>query len=221
MADIAIASCKHTFHSSCISEYIEEAPTAADGSKPLGCPVCFVPITIDLRADAAANTDDDDDDDDERGALPAESERSKSGGGRSAKKYSRKSILHQVDLDQFTSSTKVRLHPAIMKHATCGVRMHAYCMRHARCAPYQVEALVTELVKIVDEGLGHKSIVFSQVCFVCLTSAHMRPCCGNNDTRRHGPTTVPFDCIPPLGARWAPTTLGRETRANGDGVSDR
>jgi hypothetical protein len=25
-----------------------------------------------------------------------------------------------------------------------------------------VEALVAELVKIVDEGLGHKSIVFSQ-----------------------------------------------------------
>ena len=52
---------------------------------------------------------------------------------------------------------------------------HASSMRHARCAPYQVEALVTELVKIVDEGLGHKSIVFSQVCFVFLTSAHVRP----------------------------------------------
>jgi hypothetical protein len=123
VADIAIASCKHTFHSSCISEYIDEAPTAADGSKPLGCPVCFVPITIDLRADAAANTDDDDD---ERAALPAESERSKASGGGSAKKYSRKSILHQVNLDQFTSSTKVRQHDAC-NHAVCACIQHAAC----------------------------------------------------------------------------------------------
>lgn len=53
--DMAQAKCGHAFHRLCVQEYIESAPAAAEADQQhpattaaLGCPACFVPLTIDF-----------------------------------------------------------------------------------------------------------------------------------------------------------------------------
>ncbi|OEH79709.1 snf2 rad54 helicase family protein [Cyclospora cayetanensis] len=53
--DMIQAKCGHAFHRLCIEEYMESAPMMADAGEEqmpqpatLGCPACFVPLTVDL-----------------------------------------------------------------------------------------------------------------------------------------------------------------------------
>ena len=89
--DAALAGCKHVFHRECILQYGCVAASPESGKK-VTCPVCRVPLTIDLQptdlsgvptrvaTSIAAKKKDE---------LPA------------------KSILSRIDLTKYTSSTKV------------------------------------------------------------------------------------------------------------------
>lgn len=64
---MAEAKCGHAFHRLCVQEYLESAPVAAEGEQQqqetsaaaaLGCPACFVPLTIDLSCTAGGEEGD-------------------------------------------------------------------------------------------------------------------------------------------------------------------
>ena len=87
--DAALAGCKHIFHRECIMQYATCVP---EKGKKVTCPVCRVPLTIDLQPTdltgvpkSVANK-----------ALQAKKDELPS-----------KSILSRIDLSQYTSSTKV------------------------------------------------------------------------------------------------------------------
>lgn len=60
--DMAQAKCGHAFHRLCVQEYIESAPVAAEADQQparpaaLGCPACFVPLTIDLSKQSGGDS---------------------------------------------------------------------------------------------------------------------------------------------------------------------
>lgn len=87
MGDMALSGCKHLFHKTCIMEYSTTAP----GDK-VTCPVCRIPLTVDFQVN------------DLSGVKPV--------GGPETMKMQKdvlpsKSILSKIDLDNYTSSTKV------------------------------------------------------------------------------------------------------------------
>ncbi|CEM04117.1 unnamed protein product [Vitrella brassicaformis CCMP3155] len=47
-----VSKCHHSFHRACVEEYINSAPTDQEG-ETLGCPVCYVPLTVDLQSTVA------------------------------------------------------------------------------------------------------------------------------------------------------------------------
>jgi len=78
--------CKHTFHRDCMVEYLETAPQLPEGG--IGCPVCFVAVSVDLRPEA-------------EGFDAPEPVKDM------VKPVGRNNILQKVNLEQFASSTKV------------------------------------------------------------------------------------------------------------------
>ena len=87
--DVAINSCRHTFHRDCILEYADEATDTAEQGQPAGkgkkaprkrnsktknisntaktCPVCFLPLQVTLDLRGMGDTDEDEVDDEETG----------------------------------------------------------------------------------------------------------------------------------------------------------
>ena len=75
--DAIAAKCKHVFDRECIRQYL----STADDAQP-DCPVCHVPLTIDLEADALDLS-------------------------QAATNTNRQGILGRLDLDTWRSSTKI------------------------------------------------------------------------------------------------------------------
>ncbi|KZV68906.1 hypothetical protein PENSPDRAFT_676284 [Peniophora sp. CONT] len=80
--DAIAAKCKHVFDRECIRQYL--STTATDDDIQPDCPVCHVPLTIDLEAD------------------PIDFSEEAAGGGKK-----RQGMLGRLDLDTWRSSTKI------------------------------------------------------------------------------------------------------------------
>ncbi|XP_055389089.1 LOW QUALITY PROTEIN: uncharacterized protein LOC129618345 [Condylostylus longicornis] len=77
--ELSVSRCKHAFHKTCIADYVNQAP-GTDGV-PLGCPVCYSPLTVGVETEAAG--------------------RSKKAAG------SQEGILSKIKTSEFQSSTKI------------------------------------------------------------------------------------------------------------------
>eukprot|EP00492_Amphilonche_elongata_P002318 TRINITY_DN257_c0_g1_i4.p1 TRINITY_DN257_c0_g1~~TRINITY_DN257_c0_g1_i4.p1 ORF type:complete len:417 (+),score=72.67 TRINITY_DN257_c0_g1_i4:752-2002(+) len=81
--EYVVSVCQHIFHRECVLNYMKDAPTTDKG---IGCPVCFQPLSVDLRPQAKQTS---------------------STLAKPTIKIKKQSILRKIDLDNFTSSTKL------------------------------------------------------------------------------------------------------------------
>eukprot|EP01012_Entosiphon_sulcatum_P067451 TRINITY_DN9716_c0_g1_i1.p1 TRINITY_DN9716_c0_g1~~TRINITY_DN9716_c0_g1_i1.p1 ORF type:complete len:1165 (-),score=253.85 TRINITY_DN9716_c0_g1_i1:69-3533(-) len=98
--DGVLALCKHTFHYSCMVEYTTNAPQGS-ASEGLGCPVCFTPLSVDLRPGGSGFED----------LKDTKPESGEPEVGEASPKTptvkGRRSLLQKLNLTEFASSTKV------------------------------------------------------------------------------------------------------------------
>ena len=91
--ECSVGGCGHAFHTTCIGEYAESRP---DPDQPMGCPVCFQPLSVEFGPPELP--------------LEAEEEKVPEPKGHSKNrdmKIRSGSILKQLDLDNFSTSSKV------------------------------------------------------------------------------------------------------------------
>lgn len=94
--ECAVGGCKHAFHQSCIMDYVDANPNA-DSDEPVGCPVCFQPLSVDFKPPDTPMV-----------AEPGEGEELTDAEMRAhAPPQLKKSILNKLDLDNFITSSKV------------------------------------------------------------------------------------------------------------------
>ncbi|KAF8819291.1 SWI2/SNF2-containing protein RAD16 [Cardiosporidium cionae] len=144
--EIVEAHCNHPFHFECIKEYMDAAPTTASllGEESssfgdLGCPVCYVPLSLDFSKKMEELKKKEDTSLEETEAeevfQTGEEENFQLSPAISLQKLSPKNrgIVGSFDADTFTSSTKI-------------------------------EALYQELLLLEEKDKTSKSLIFSQYC---------------------------------------------------------
>jgi len=83
VAEPVVSVCQHIFHRECVLNYMKDAPVTDKG---IGCPVCFQPLSVDLRP---------------------QKKKKPTIAPKPTIKIKKQSILRKIDLDNFTSSTKL------------------------------------------------------------------------------------------------------------------
>ena len=104
IVQVAAAACKHCFHPVCLQEYIASVRailllvafyslSQAPNEDGIGCPACFQPLSVDFRP-----------------AVESTAINATQGSDGNVVTFGKSSILHDVDLSTFQSSTKVLAH---------------------------------------------------------------------------------------------------------------
>ncbi|CDJ29852.1 SNF2/RAD54 helicase family protein, putative [Eimeria mitis] len=177
--DMAQAKCGHAFHRLCVQEYIESAPAAAAGQQQppaaaaaLGCPACFVPLTIDLsKVNGGESLEE----------IPAGSKaNAKAGRGRKRKQQREEGEgLSENEQDAAELDTVSEDEAELLASGDAGLVANSAAstkstgrrggiMKKISASNFtsstKIEALVQELNMESEQDAQVKSIVFSQFC---------------------------------------------------------
>jgi len=101
--ECAVGTCRHAFHQACILDYTESNP-APDDDTPIGCPVCYQPLSVDFKPPE----------------VPMESPSATKPTAKAAEppkvlKTRTGSILTKLDLENFSTSSKIECLTKLLK----------------------------------------------------------------------------------------------------------
>ncbi|CDJ43315.1 SNF2/RAD54 helicase family protein, putative [Eimeria tenella] len=179
-ADVAEAKCGHAFHHLCIQEYIESAPAAAEAEQQqvpaaaaLGCPACFVPLTIDLSKPGGWEPSEEDATGRKMKDRPDNSKKRRSCCNcRGEDGFAEDEEVSELDtvLENGTGDPSVAAERQTGASSTPGrtANRRGGIMKKISASNFtsstKIEALVQELQTELEQDAEVKSIVFSQFC---------------------------------------------------------
>lgn len=166
-----VSKCGHVFHDDCIRAYIADAPALKSGG--IGCPVCFVKLSVDLDDAAGAESDEDEAKGKKRQVSKATSSTPKkravakaSGSRPEVKTSSASSTPPKTSLRSKAPAMLALPPPPTEEEKPAKGCRSGNIMNKVRAADFQsstkIEALLDEVKKMKRSSPDSKAIVFSQ-----------------------------------------------------------
>ncbi|CDJ48679.1 SNF2/RAD54 helicase family protein, putative [Eimeria brunetti] len=177
--DMAQAKCGHAFHRLCVQEYIESAPAVAEADQQpspaaaaaLGCPACFVPLTIDLSKPSGGDSLEE--------SPAGRSDKAKGGKGKKRKQHGGEGDgLSEHEQDSPEQDAVSEDDAEVLGSDGAGLAANSSTSKSSGrrggimkkisasnfTSSTKIEALVQELNMEAEQDAQIKSIVFSQFC---------------------------------------------------------